>query len=110
MMLASEELDSQDRSKYIKVVVAAILAGVFVFLAQDILEWILEVDFENPDPAQIDVPQAIVDIFGRMVGFARYVGGAIIVLGIIIAVIKLSLGYVPAGRTTTMAITARNQQ
>lgn len=90
-MLASEELDVQDRSKYMKVAVAAILAGVFVFLAQDILEWILEVDFDDPDPEKIDVPQAIVDIFGRMVGFARYVGGAIIVLGIIIAVIKLSL-------------------
>lgn len=65
-MLASEELDTQDRSKYIKVVVAAILAGVFVFLAQDILE----VDFDNPNPSQIDVPQAVVDIFGRMIGFA----------------------------------------
>ncbi len=97
-MLASEELDTQDRSKYIKVVVAAILAGVFVFLAQDMLEWILEVDFDNPDPSQIDVPQAIVDIFGRMIGFARYVGGAIIVLGIIIAVIKLSFGPVPASK------------
>lgn len=103
-MLASEELDSQDRSKYIKIVVAAILAGVFVFLAQDILEWILEVDFENPDPEQIDVPQAIVDIFGRMVGFARYVGGAIIVLGIIIAVIKLSLGSIPTEKRATPRI------
>jgi len=98
-MLSSEELDTQDRSKYIKIVVAAILAGVFVFLAQDILEWVLEVDFDNPDPSQIDVPKAIVDIFGRMIGFARYVGGAIIVLGIIIAVIKLSLGPIPAGKT-----------
>ncbi|CAE6485769.1 MAG: hypothetical protein WAO91_01660 [Candidatus Nitrosotenuis sp.] len=98
-MLSSEELDTQDRSKYIKIVVAAILAGVFVFLAQDILEWVLEVDFDNPDPSQIDVPKAIVDIFGRMIGFARYVGGAIIVLGIIIAVIKLSLGSIPAGKT-----------
>jgi len=97
-MLASEELDTQDRSKYIKIVVAAIMAGVFVFLAQDILEWVLEVDFDNPDPSQIDVPRAIVDIFGRMIGFARYVGGAIIVLGIIIAVIKLSLGPIPAGK------------
>lgn len=97
-MLSSEELDTQDRSKYIKIVVAAIMAGVFVFLAQDILEWVLEVDFDNPDPSQIDVPRAIVDIFGRMIGFARYVGGAIIVLGIIIAVIKLSLGPIPAGR------------
>jgi hypothetical protein len=97
-MLASEELDTQDRSKYIKIVVAAIMAGVFVFLAQDILEWVLEVDFDNPDPSQIDVPRAIVDIFGRMIGFARYVGGAIIVLGIIIAVIKLSLGSIPAGK------------
>ncbi|MEM3065320.1 MAG: hypothetical protein QW177_08100 [Candidatus Nitrosotenuis sp.] len=98
-MLSSEELDTQDRSKYIKIVVAAILAGVFVFLAQDILEWVLEVDFDNPDPSQIDVPRAIVEIFGRMIGFARYVGGAIIVLGIIIAVIKLSLGPIPAGKT-----------
>jgi hypothetical protein len=97
-MLTSEDLDTQDRSKYIKVVVAAIMAGVFVFLAQDILEWVLEVDFDNPDPSQIDVPRAIVDIFGRMIGFARYVGGAIIVLGIIIAVIKLSLGPIPAGK------------
>ena len=97
-MLTSEDLDTQDRSKYIKVVVAAILAGVFVFLAQDMLEWILEVDFDNPDPEQIDVPQAIVDIFGRMIGFARYVGGAIIVLGIIIAVIKLSFGPIPANK------------
>jgi len=53
-MLTSEDLDTQDRSKYIKVVVAAILAGVFVFLAQDMLEWILEVDFDNPDPEQIN--------------------------------------------------------
>jgi len=98
-MLSSEELDTQDRSKYIKIVVAAILAGVFVFLAQDILEWVLEVDFDNPDPSQIDVPRAIVDIFGRMIGFARYVGGAIIVLGIIIAVIKLSLGPIPISKT-----------
>ncbi|MEM4252409.1 MAG: hypothetical protein QXE84_02675 [Candidatus Nitrosotenuis sp.] len=98
-MLSSEELDTQDRSKYIKIVVAAILAGVFVFLAQDILEWVLEVDFDNPDPSQIDVPRAIVDIFGRMIGFARYVGGAIIVLGIIIAVIKLSLGPIPTSKT-----------
>jgi hypothetical protein len=97
-MLASEELDTQDRSKYIKIVVAAIMAGVFVFLAQDILEWVLQVDFNNPDPSQIDVPRAIVEIFGRMIGFARYVGGAIIVLGIIIAVIKLSLGPIPAGK------------
>lgn len=89
-MLSAEELDTQERSKYMKIVVAAFIAGAIIFMAQEVMEWMLVVDFDKPD-ASTNVPPIVVSFLGKIIGFARFIGGGLIVLGIIVAVIKLNL-------------------
>lgn len=90
-MLNQAALDQEDRQKYINIVVAAGIAGAVIFLAQDIMEWFLDVDFENPSVQNI--PPAITSMLGKILPFLRFVGGGLIVVVVIIAVSKLSLGH-----------------
>lgn len=88
-MLNQAALDQEDRQKYINIVVAAGIAGAIIFLAQDIMEWLLDVDFENPSTQSI--PPAITTMLGKILPFLRFVGGGLIVVVVIIAVSKLRL-------------------
>lgn len=88
-MLNQAALDQEDRQKYINIVVAAGIAGAIIFLAQDIMEWLLDVDFENPSTQSI--PPAITTMLGKILPFLRFVGGGLVVVVVIIAVSKLRL-------------------
>lgn len=88
-MLNQAALDQEDRQKYINIVVAAGIAGAIIFLAQDIMEWFLDVDFENPSAQSI--PPAITTMLGKILPFLRFVGGGLVVVVVIIAVSKLRL-------------------
>lgn len=88
-MLNQAALDQEDRQKYINIVVAAGIAGAIIFLAQDIMEWLLDVDFENPSAQSI--PPAITTMLGKILPFLRFVGGGLVVVVVIIAVSKLRL-------------------
>jgi uncharacterized membrane protein len=88
-MLNQAALDQEDRQKYINIVVAAGIAGAIIFLAQDIMEWLLGVDFESPGIQSI--PPAITTMLSKILPFLRFVGGGLIVVVVIIAVSKLRL-------------------
>jgi len=88
-MLNTHELDLQDRSKYINIVVGAVVGAAIMFLAQDVIEWFMGVDFENPSATSSDVPASIVTLLGRMLPFAKWIGGVLVVFAILIGVGKL---------------------
>ncbi len=90
-MLNTQELDMQDRSKYINIIVGAVIGAAIMFLAQDVVEWFMGVDFENPSTTSSNVPASIVELLGRMLPFAKWVGGVMVVFAIIIGVGKLEL-------------------
>lgn len=90
-MLNTQELDMQDRSKYINIIVGAVIGAAIMFLAQDVVEWFMGVDFENPSITSSNVPASIVELLGRMLPFAKWVGGVMVVFAIIIGVGKLEL-------------------
>ena len=92
-MLNQAALDHEDKQKYINIVVAAGIAGAIIFLAQDMMEWLLGVNFESPDVGNI--PPAITTLLGKVLPFLRFIGGGLIVVAIIIAVSKLSLSSRP---------------
>jgi uncharacterized membrane protein len=92
-MLNQAALDQEDRQKYINIVVAAGIAGAIIFLAQDIMEWLLGVDFESPNIQNI--PPAITTMLSKILPFLRFVGGGLIVVVVIIAVSKLKLALKP---------------
>lgn len=92
-MLNQAALDQEDKQKYINIVVAAGIAGSIIFLAQDVMEWLLGVDFENP--ASASIPPAITAILGKVLPFLRFIGGGLIVVAVIIAVSKLSFATRP---------------
>lgn len=93
VMLNQAALDQEDRQKYINIVVAAGIAGAVIFLAQDIMEWFLDVDFDNPGIQNI--PPAVITMLGKILPFLRFVGGGLIVVVVIIAVSKLSFAPKP---------------
>jgi hypothetical protein len=88
-MLNQATLDQEDKQKYINIIVAAGIAGAIIFLAQDVMEWLLGMDFENP--GSTNIPAAITTMLGRILPFLRFIGGGLIVIAVIIAVSKLSL-------------------
>lgn len=90
-MLNTQELDMQDRSKYINIIVGAVIGAAIMFLAQDVVEWFMGVDFENPSATSSNVPASIVELLGRMLPFSKWVGGVMVVFAIIIGVGKLEL-------------------
>lgn len=92
-MLNQAALDHEDKQKYINIVVAAGIAGAIIFLAQDVMEWLLGVNFENPDTGTI--PPVIIILLGKVLPFLRFIGGGLIVVAVIIAVSKLSLASKP---------------
>jgi uncharacterized membrane protein len=92
-MLNQAALDHEDKQKYINIVVAAGIAGAIIFLAQDMVEWLLGVDFESPQVGAI--PPAIVTMLGKVLPFLRFIGGGLLVVAVIIAVSKLSLASKP---------------
>ena len=94
-MLNTQELDVQDRSKYVNIVVGAIIGATIMFLAQDVIEWFMGVDFENPSATSSDVPASIVTLLGRILPFAKWIGGVLVVFAIIIGVGKLELAGKP---------------
>lgn len=87
-MLNTQELDHADKSKYVAVVVSAIIAGAIVFISQDVLEWMLGIDFD--DPTSTSVPPIVVTMLGKILSFSKFIGGGIIAVGVIVAVAKLS--------------------
>lgn len=92
-MLNQAALDQEDKQKYINIVVAAGIAGSIIFLAQDVMEWLLGVDFENPTSTSI--PVVVTTILGKVLPFLRFIGGGLIVVAVIVAVSKLSLASKP---------------
>lgn len=88
-MLNTQELDHADKSKYVAVVVSAIIAGAIVFVSQDALEWMLGLDFDDPTSTS-DVPPIVVVMLGKILSFSKFIGGGIIAVGVIVAVAKLS--------------------
>lgn len=88
-MLNTTELDQADKSKYVAIVVSAIIAGAIVFVSQDVLEWMLGVDFDNPG-STANVPPIVVTMLGKILSFSKFIGGGIIAVGVIVAVAKLS--------------------
>lgn len=92
-MLNQAVLDQEDKQKYINIVVAAGIAGAVIFLAQDIVEWLLDVDFDNPGIQNI--PPTITAMLGKILPFLRFIGGGLIVVVIIIAVSKLEFASRP---------------
>lgn len=88
-MLNTTELDQADKSKYVAIVVSAIIAGAIVFVSQDVLEWMLGVDFDNPALAT-SIPPIVVTMLGKILSFSKFIGGGIIAVGVIVAVAKLS--------------------
>lgn len=92
-MLNQAALDHEDKQKYINIIVAAGMAGAIIFLAQDVMEWLLGVDFENPSTST--VPPIITTMLGKILPFLRFIGGGMIVVAVIIAVSKLSLASRP---------------
>ena len=87
-MLNTVELDQADKSKYVAIVVSAIIAGAIVIASQDVLEWMLGVDFDNP--ASTSVPPIVVTMLGKILSFSKFIGGGIIAIGVIVAIAKLS--------------------
>jgi len=85
-MLNTQELDIQDRSKYINIIVGAIVGAAIMFLAQDVIEWFMGVDFENPSATNSNVPASIVELLGRLLPFSKWIGGVLVVFAIIIGV------------------------
>jgi hypothetical protein len=47
------------------------------------------IDFENPSAANNDIPASIVTLLGRMLPFAKWIGGVLVVFAILIGVGKL---------------------
>lgn len=88
-MLNTQELDHADKSKYVAIVVSAIIAGTIIFVSQDVLEWILDINFDNPDSAT-NVPTVVVTMLSKILSFSKFIGGGIIAIGVIVAVAKLS--------------------
>lgn len=88
-MLNTQELDHADKSKYVAVVVSAIIAGAIVFVSQDVLEWMLGLDFDDPTSTS-DVPPIVVVMLDKILSFSKFIGGGIIAVGVIVAVAKLS--------------------
>lgn len=88
-MLNTQELDHADKSKYVAVVVSAIIAGTIIFVSQDVLEWILDINFDNPD-SSANIPTIVVTMLGKILSFSKFIGGGIIAVGVIVAVAKLS--------------------
>jgi general stress protein CsbA len=88
-MLNTQELDHTDKSKYVAVVVSAIIAGAIVFVSQDVLEWMLGIDFDDSTSTS-SVPPIVVTMLGKILSFSKFIGGGIIAVGVIVAVAKLS--------------------
>lgn len=87
-MLNTVELDQADKSKYVAIVVSAIIAGAIVIASQDVLEWMLGVDFDNP-ASTASVPPIVVIMLGKILSFSKFIGGGIIAIGVIVAIAKL---------------------
>ncbi|MEO9308878.1 MAG: hypothetical protein ABI337_01115 [Nitrososphaera sp.] len=89
-MLNTQELDIQDRSRYINIIVGAMIGAAIMFLAQDVIEWFMGVDFENPS-ANSAVPASIIELLGRVLPFSKWIGGVMVVFAVIVGVGKLEL-------------------
>ncbi len=88
-MLNTQEMDHTDKSKYVSIVVSAIIAGAIVLVSQDVLEWMLGINFDDPGSTS-NVPPVVVTMLGKILSFSKFIGGGIIAVGVIVAVAKLS--------------------
>ncbi len=84
MMLG--ELTEEERVRWLRIVITAVLAGLIVFAASEITAWITGIDITKP---QSDIPATLVDRVRMVFMLTRYFGGAIITIGVIAGVIKL---------------------
>ncbi len=80
------ELTEEERVRWLRIVITAIVAGLIVFAAPEITAWITGIDIENP---QSNIPTTLVDRVMMIFTLTRYFGGAIITIGVIAGVIKL---------------------
>lgn len=80
------ELAEEEKARWVRIVVAAVLAGTIIFLAQDMTQWLLGIDMDNPGNS---LPQSLVDIVKKLFGVARYIGGVVVIIGLVAGVIKL---------------------
>jgi hypothetical protein len=84
MMLG--ELTEEERVRWLRIVITAIVAGLIVFAAPEITAWITGIDIAKP---QSNIPTTLVERVMMIFTLTRYFGGAIITIGVIAGVIKL---------------------
>ncbi len=80
------ELTEEERVRWLRIVITALIAGLIVFAAPEITAWITGIDITNPKDS---IPTALVDRVSMIFMLTRYFGGAIITIGVIAGVIKL---------------------
>lgn len=84
MMLG--ELTEEERVRWLRIVISAVIAGLIIFAAPEITAWITGISIDNP---QGNIPRSLVDRVGMIFMLTRYFGGAIVTIGVIAGVIKL---------------------
>jgi len=80
------ELAEEEKARWVRIVVAAVLAGTIIFLAQDMTQWLLGVNIDSPGGT---LPQSLVDVVKKIFGVTKYIGGAVVIIGLVAGVIKL---------------------
>lgn len=80
------ELAEEEKARWVRIVVAAVLAGSIIMLSQDMTQWLLGIDISNPEGG---LPQSLIDVVGKIFLVARYLGAAVVVIGVVAGVIKL---------------------
>jgi len=80
------ELAEEEKARWVKIVVAAVVAGAIIFLAQDMTQWLLGISIDNPGGT---LPTSLVDIVKKIFSVTKYLGAAIVIIGLVVGVIKL---------------------
>ncbi len=80
------ELAEEEKARWVRIVVAAVIAGAIIMLAQDMTQWLLGIDINNPGA---NLPQALINVVQKIFAVARYLGAAVVVIGVVAGVIKL---------------------
>ncbi|MFN4337117.1 MAG: hypothetical protein ACK4FV_06015 [Candidatus Nitrosocaldus sp.] len=84
MMLG--ELTEEERVRWLRIVISAVIAGLIIFAAPEITAWITGISIDSP---QGNIPRTLVDRVSMIFMLTRYFGGAIVTIGVIAGVIKL---------------------
>lgn len=80
------ELTEEERVRWLRVVISAVIAGLIIFAAPEITAWITGISIDNPEG---NIPRSLIERIGMIFMLTRYFGGAIVTIGVIAGVIKL---------------------